>query len=532
MARIVLATDYTLMSNYRELPLSTFFSCIPADAAPSRLAFRILANEPPHVEGVAKYAPYGVRKLEAALLKGTEGYRRDEVVVAHPRFLHKFIGPDTEVVALSTMDPLGMGPVSMTFTNGGQFEAYTKHEFLKLARAANGLPYGANGHNGHGVSGPARGRRYKLVVGGPGVWQFEHQPKVLDQLGIDHVVSGECDVAAPHLLRELAQGRGERVIRVKDFPRVEEMPDILGPAMHGMVEVMRGCGRNCEFCDVNLRRARDYPVDKVLRDVRVNVEQGGFRKAWLHSDDIFLYRCEDRATLEPNVDAVCELFQAVMDFPGIAHCNPTHGTLSPNVSHPQMTERLTRIVRGAPDKWIGIQSGVETGSPELMRKFMPRKALPLSVNDWQDIIVRAVEHLNANYWYPAMTVIVGLPGELPEDAWETVRLLFRLEHEIASPHFIIAPLCFVPVGVLRDKGFYRVDEQLDEARYNVIYHCWRHTVREMDQSLWLVSRMPAPVKAVVNLLGRAGGRWIMWGLEKYARERGFVLKQPRDFGFS
>lgn len=517
MARVVLSSDYTLMSNYWELPLSTFFSCIPADVRSSRLAFRLLAPDPPHDRGVARFAPYGLRKLEAALLQGPAAYRRDEVVVAHPRHVPRFIGPETEVVGLHAMDPLGLGPVSMTFTNGGEFEAHTKHEFAKLCASVNAT----NGHR----------RGCKVVVGGGGAWQFEHRPRSLDELGIDHVVLGECDRAAPGLFRGLAEQR-ERTIRVKDFPGVEEMPDIVAPSMHGMVEVMRGCGRNCEFCDVNLRRARDYPVDKVLRDVRVNVRQGGFRKAWLHSDDIFLYRCEDRATLEPNVDAVCELFQAVMAEPGVAHCNPTHGTLSPAVSHPKLAERIRGIVGAGPDKWIGIQSGVETGSAELMRKFMPRKALPLSVSDWQDIIVQAVEHLNANYWYPAMTVIVGLPGEQEEDAWETVRLLFRLEHDIRDPHFIVAPLCFVPVGVLRGEGFYRVDESLDQARFNVIYHCWRHTVREMDRSLWLVSRMPSPVKALVNVLGRAGGRWILHGLESYARDRGFALKQPRDFGFA
>lgn len=517
MTRVVLATDYTLMSNYWELPLSTFFSCIPADVASSRFAFRLLAPDPPHDRGVARFAPYGLRKLEAALLQGPAAYGRDEVVVAHPRHMQRFIGPDTEVVALSTMDPLGLGPVSMTFTNGGEFEAHTKHEFFKLARAANGT----NGHR----------RNYKVVVGGPGVWQFEHRPSVLDELGIDHVVHGECDVSAPHLLRELKQKGGDRFIKVKDFPRVEEMPDIVGPSMHGMVEVMRGCGRNCEFCDVNLRRARDYPLDKVLRDVATNV-RGGHRKAWLHSDDIFLYKCENRATLEPNVDAVVELFDTVRHAPGIGHVNPTHGTLSPNVSNPEMTERISKAVGAGPDHWIGIQSGVETGSAELMRKFMPRKALPLSVDDWQDIIVQAVRHLNANYWYPAMTVIVGLPGEQPEDAWETVRLIFRLEHEIEHPHFIIAPLCFVPVGVLRDRGFYRVDANLDEARYNVIYHCWRHTVQEIEQSLWMMSRMPAPMKVLINVLGRAGGRWILNGLEGWARDKGFTLKRPRDFGFA
>ena len=50
----------------------------------------------PHTNGVADYAPYGLRKVEAGLLR--DGFKREEVVVAHPDHIEKFIGPHTEVV--------------------------------------------------------------------------------------------------------------------------------------------------------------------------------------------------------------------------------------------------------------------------------------------------------------------------------------------------------------------------------------------------------------------------------------------------
>ena len=46
MAKYVLAADYTLMTDYRNVPLATFFSCIPTDYWQSRLVFRILADPP------------------------------------------------------------------------------------------------------------------------------------------------------------------------------------------------------------------------------------------------------------------------------------------------------------------------------------------------------------------------------------------------------------------------------------------------------------------------------------------------------
>src|SRR5207253_11076890 len=46
IAKYVLAADFTLMTDYRNVPLATFFSCIPTDQWQSRLVFRILANAP------------------------------------------------------------------------------------------------------------------------------------------------------------------------------------------------------------------------------------------------------------------------------------------------------------------------------------------------------------------------------------------------------------------------------------------------------------------------------------------------------
>ena len=99
--------------------------------------------------------------------------------------------------------------------------------------------------------------------------------------------------------------------------------------MHGMVEVMRGCGRGCKFCDVTLRSLRYYSPEKVKKEIEVNIKKGGMDRAWIHSDDIFVYGMDIRTAknMEPNRDALEDLFKAVMAT-GIRHTNPTHGTLS------------------------------------------------------------------------------------------------------------------------------------------------------------------------------------------------------------
>jgi len=307
-------------------------------------------------------------------------------------------------------------------------------------------------------------------------------------------------------------------------PTVDQIPKILGPTMHAMNEVMRGCGRGCEFCEVTLRRPRYFPHDYIGDEIAVNTKIGQ-SSIQLHSDDIFLYNLENWRTMEPNEDAVKDLFRFVMAQPGVSHCYPTHGTVSAAVTNPGLIRGISEIVRAGPDKWVGIQSGIETGSPALSRAVLHRKAAPFTAEEWPDLVVEGTQILNRNYWYPAFTIILGLPGETPEDAWMTVDLLDRME-QIPNSHFITAPLTFVPIGVLRGEEFYNIDEMIDESRFNVAYRAWRHVLLEIDQDLWQLTRLPPPTRALVVATARIGGRYILGIMHRYARRMGFRIRAP------
>src|SRR6266571_3062201 len=415
LTRIVLTADSTQMSEYWGIPLLPFFSCAPAEKVP-RFVFDFLAPSVRHFDGVAEKAPYGLRKLESSLLRK---YGADEVVVAHPDHVSKFVDDKTSIIGISTMDPMGLGPVSMMFTDGGKLTAYTKRKFLEL------------------------------------------------------------------------------------------------------VEVMRGCGRNCQFCEPNLRIAKYYPADKIEREIAVNRKIGN-PNVWVHSEDIFLYKLEDKRGFMPNHDAVVDLFDNVMTQGGITYANPTHGTTAPAAADPELIKEISDTVRAKDDKYIGIQSGLETGSTELIRKYMPLKVKPFSPSEWQEVIYNGTRIFNENYWFPAYTLIVGLPGETTDDAIETVRLIDKMEHGLRKEignraHFTVTPLSFVPLGVLKNKGFFNIDEAIDEARFWVIYRSWRHTVLELHSMPPTLMKLNPAFKAIFTTLCWFGSKKILdsikaWGL--------------------
>jgi len=504
MTKIVLLADHTLLSEFRNIPLGSFLSCVPVEKVPEAL-FNFIAPMAPDVDGVAQFAPYGLRKIEAGLLLN---FKREDVVIAHPKHINKFIGPDTEIVGVYGMDPLGLGPVSLMFSYGNT--AYTKKRFLDLIGS---LPRGPQ-------------YKYKTVVGGPGMWQLEYNPQYMDEYHIDHIVFGEADIQVGPLFREIMNGGQPRVIKLRGSPKADQIPTIVGASVSGIVEVMRGCGRGCQFCEVTLRSNRYLPFETVRKEIEINVKNG-ISNVWIHTDDLFMYKFEstgkDPMMMNPNVDAIKDMLTMIMSIPGVKTALPTHGSISPAVAEPELIADMTKILRGGPNHWIGIQQGLETGSPKLMKRYMPLKVRPLSPDDWQQIVVESLHNFNKNYWFPAYTLITGLPEETTDDVLETIHLIDMME-ALPNNRCSLAPLAFVPIGVLRGNQAFNADEMLDEARFNFIYRCWRHNVLQVKDNMWQL--LNGPLKPALYLISKIGSDVVLKGLEKYGRSRGFEVWKP------
>jgi radical SAM superfamily enzyme YgiQ (UPF0313 family) len=555
--KVVLTADRTLMSPYRGISLASFFGCAPAidvnrdhnsfwyhvfgNQVTPRMLFDFICNPIPHSNGLANYAPYGLRKVEASLVR--DGYSREDVVVAHPDHVEKFIGPGTEVVGTYEMDPLGMGPVTMTFTYGrkqmsfDEFYSRDLHLRIKAAKERNGS-------------------NAKVVAGASGTWQYNYDPSKIEEYGLYGIVEGdlggigpEMDGAGGMFFDALINGEMETAnpfkknkfkVEIKEFnrdsrkyhgrfihyweePSVEEIPTIINPSMHGMVEVMRGCGRGCKFCDVTLRPLRYYPVEKVQQEIKINMKYGGAKNAWVHSDDIFVYGMNPRTTknMQPNREALEELFKGIMAT-GIEHTNPTHGTLAGAIADERLIPNISKTIKASPDNHIGIQCGFETGSIRLIGKYADRKLAPFKPSEWHWVVKKAVKTLNENYWVPAFTLIMGLDNnETAEDSWDTIQLIHELETEQPNSKFTTTPLTFVPIGLLEKAQFYDIGNNMDAPKLGVMYKTWQHNFRHGIQKFMHKVGRDNPVKNLFFAgLARSLGGVPLSAMERYARKKG------------
>jgi len=529
MVRFVLVSDTTLARNYRSVPLLDFLASAPTSALPGSIYSFLKGPPPPSDKGRAVLAPYATRKLEASVLKHE---KREDVVVAHEDHVAEFVDDDTEIIGVSTMDPLGLGPLTMSYAVffDTTAQAYVQKEFESLLARVNRA---------------RAGKKAKVVVGGPGVWELTVHPQELEKNHIDYAFQGEADDIISDLFRYIAEDGGEnteffrgfqtfddqfhkewksssrfisRYQFSKQFPRLEDIPEIVGPSVKGMVEVMRGCGIGCDFCEVTLRPLRYYPPEKVRKELQVNIRAGS-DNAWLHSDEIFAY--EHGRNFVPNEEAILDLFSAVMATPGIAQSNPTHGRISIPAAYPDFVRKLSQVIRSGPDNWIGLQIGVETGSDRLATLHMPNKTLPLRVGpdgSWADIVWEGTYVLNRYYWRPAFTVQVGQAGETPEDNWETVALINRLSNstlENGRPfEFTIIPMQNVPLGLLKSRDFSSL--KLDKSQLAVYYASYRHLAKIARRDATTASSEQNPLTKYVT-----GGMMALgaWGMLRVVKNR-------------
>lgn len=555
--KVVLTADRTLMSPYRGISLASFFGCAPAidpnrshdtllykilrNQVTPRLLFDFICNPISHHSGIADYAPYGLRKVEASLVR--DGYSREDVVVAHPDYVEKFIGPETEVVGTYEMDPLGMGPVTMTFTYGRKQisydEFYNKDLHMKINRAKE-----------------KNGSKAKVIAGASGTWQYNYDPAKIEEYGLYGIVEGDLGGIGPEIdgagskffdalinneletanpfkknpfkveIKEFDRGDNTyhgRFIHYWNEPTVDEIPTIINPSMHGMIEVMRGCGRGCKFCDVTLRPLRYYPVEKVVKEIEINMKYGGLKNAWVHSDDIFVYGLNPRTTknMQPNREALEELFSGIMST-GIEHTNPTHGTLAGAIADERLIPNISKIIRASPENMIGIQCGFETGSIRLIGKYADRKLAPFKPSEWHWVVKNGIKTLNENYWVPAFTLIMGLDNdETVEDSWDTIELLHSLEMEQPDSKFTTTPLTFVPIGLLEKSDFFDIGNTMDPPKLGVMYKTWQHNFKYGIQKFMHKVGRDNPVKNFFFAgLARTLGGVPLGAMERYARRRG------------
>ena len=430
----------------------------------------------------ARYMPAGVRLVETSLLRE---YQKDDIVACFPEDLHKFIGPRTRVVAVSTHNPLGVTFAAGVYTSifGSSRMPINSHYSRELFASIKGSPYKNN---------------FKVIVGGSGGWQIT-QTDSFEELGIDCVVEGRSESMDTLELFRKAINQ-EELPRQIDVKHPLDREGILFPdsrTTFGVVEMTTGCGRRCKFCVPDLNPQIDLPKDKIMYSVRANVRDGN-KQISLATEDMFIWGQvhTDTPFYFPNREALVDLYSDIVNTPGVEQHVLSHSTIAPAVVDPTLIKQLSDLLlpkspihfpylsTHPQKKALAPLIGLETGSVRMAKQIMPSKGVPFQIDDWPSIVLEGLRVLNENNWFPAMTLIVGNPGETDEDVMATIDLIYEMERRGLFAFLI--PSIFTPLHDTRMEKAKGVTQtkQLTPLQWQLMMKCWKMNLRPGQYSWW------------------------------------------------
>ncbi|HEY7442685.1 MAG TPA: hypothetical protein VH701_09725 [Vicinamibacterales bacterium] len=433
-------------------------------------------------DGSARMMPAGARLLEISLLRR---YSPDDIACCYPADLHRFVGPRTRVVAVSTHNPLGVTFAAGVYTSifGSSKQPINAHYARELFATIKANPHRST---------------FKVIVGGSGGWQII-QTNAYDELSVDCVVEGRSESAQTLEIFEKAI-RGEALPRQIDVLHPKDREGILFPdkrTTFGVVEMTTGCGRRCQFCVPDLNPQIDLPKDKIMAAVRANVREGN-RQISLATEDMFIWGQvhTDTPFYFPNREALLGLYSDIVNTPGVEQHVLSHATIAPAVVDPLLIEKLSDMLLPKSPIRIPLLSthpekralvpliGLETGSVRMAKQIMPSKGVPFPIEDWPSVFIRGLEVLNRNNWFPAVTLIVGNPGETDEDNLATLDLIYEVERRGLFAFFI--PSIFTPLHDTRMEQKQGVTEtrQLTPLQWQLMMKCWKMNLRPGQNSWW------------------------------------------------
>jgi radical SAM superfamily enzyme YgiQ (UPF0313 family) len=458
MAGILLTADRTLISDYHHNEFLGFGTCAPPNVIPNWLYSFLFFPPIKTKNGVPVAAPYGLRKIEAQLL--SEGF---DVLTVDPGHVEKYVS-EAKVLGIHVMDPFGLGPASSTFASILKKEPFLAQYFRNLLEKP-----AIRKAKKHGL---------KIIVGGPGVWQFRYRPKFVEEFGIDCIIEGEAEKVIGKIMRAALNGENlpkYYEVSVEETPSLEEIPNIVNPSINGLVEIGRGCCRGCKFCNVTLRPLRWYPLEKILREIDVNLKYGYASNACLHAEDVMLYG--SRNTI-PNDEKLVRLHEAVVKKckGGISW---SHCSLATVALKPKLFSQIAEIILQK-QSWWGAEVGIETGSSDLARKIMPAKAHPFKPEDWPEVVRTSMALMHDSNMIPACTLIVGVPEETENDLIKTIELV----EDLKSFRSLIVPLFFVPLGRLKNEDWFK-ETQMTKLHHELLIKCLKHDLNWIDDLIAL-----------------------------------------------
>ena len=460
---VVLVADRTLSADYKIIFEGIFATMQTTQVPAAAMRHFVSPKVKVDADSRARVVPLGLRRVEAALLKYTD-LTADDIVCTTPEALGSVLGPWVKVVGVSSSDPLGQGMSNTTTTSFWEGELYTR---LWTRQLLEGI-YRAKQKWG-----------FKVVGGGAGAWQWDRYDDDVADKCIDVVFEGYFENAGPKLFEQLIGGDLTESYICQDKTADDKVCPIIGASLLGIIELSRGCGRGCKFCTMSRKKMGHLPVDTIISDLQTNVA-AGVRSVVSGSEDFFRYGSN---TTKPDFDKLCSLLHEMQKIKELSFMQIDHGNITSvmQLSEDELIEIRSLLNWSRRSDYLWVNMGVESANGNLVEANCPGKVAPCRPDDWEDVVRQTVDKMTRAGFFSVVSLVLGLPGETPDDVARTYKLVKYLEQKDA----VIFPVFYEPYSVHEIKEVLRFSVEKMRADHLKLYSsCYEVNFRKVPLLFW------------------------------------------------
>ncbi len=275
----------------------------------------------------------------------------------------------------------------------------------------------------------ARKQNSDAIVVAVGCYVQVGDEEILKDKGIDLAIGNnkKKDLAAilGEFIRCREQGNtfcdktlsGETIIDIGHTGEFESM-QLKGTGKHtrAFIKVQDGCDQFCSYCIIPYARGRirSRQAEEVVEEVKA-LSKNGYREIVLTGIHLSSYGMESASGEDFSQSKLLSLIQEAAKVPGIERIRL--GSLEPRIITSDFAKGLAGCKKLCPHFHLSLQSGSDSVLKRMNRKYT-------SEEYYEKVCV-----LREYFKDPAITtdVIVGFPGESPQEFEETVKFLEKTE---------------------------------------------------------------------------------------------------------